>query len=56
MKGNLVNSAVSPFNLIIDGEIEFLVNLSNHLLPSSCITSKKNTILTSYSSFSIPSE
>jgi len=41
MKGNLVNLVVPPSNLTIDGEIEFSVNPSNHLLSSPCITSKR---------------
>jgi len=45
MNGNLVNPTMSPSNLIIDGEIEFSVHPSNHLLPSPCITSKRTHYL-----------
>jgi len=41
MKDNLVNPSVSPSNFTIDGEIEFSVNPSNHLLPSPCFTFKR---------------
>jgi len=41
MKDNLVNPVMSLSNITIDGEIEFLVNPSNHLLSSPCITSKR---------------
>jgi len=34
MKDNLVNPVVSPSNLTLDGEIEFSVNPSNHLISS----------------------
>jgi len=34
MKGNLINSVVSPSNFTMDSEIEFSVNPPNHLLSS----------------------
>jgi len=38
---NLVNPAMTPSDLIVGSEIEFLMNPPDHLLLSSCIISKR---------------